>query len=256
MAPIPGGTFTMGCLSEERDGECYDDEKPAREVTVSSFYMSRHEVTNGQFAAFLNEEGNREEGGAEWIDLSGSLGKERCRIKPEKDKFIVEAGYERHPVIYVSWYGARAYAAWLSKKTGRNYRLPTEAEWEYAARGGEQGAKDNYLYSGSDSLDLVAWHTGNSDGQVHPVGRKRANQLGLYDMSGNVWEWCADVWHDNYQGAPRDGSAWISGGDQSSRVVRGGSWDDYNARSYRSSIRIRYFPSWRYSTLGFRVAQD
>ncbi|MCB9296111.1 MAG: SUMF1/EgtB/PvdO family nonheme iron enzyme [Lewinellaceae bacterium] len=256
MAPIPGGTFTMGCLSEERDGECYDDEKPAHEVTVSSFYMSRHEVTNGQFAAFLNEEGNREEGRVEWINLSGSFQQERCRIKPEKDKFIVETGYERHPVIYVSWYGARAYAAWLSKKTGRNYRLPTEAEWEYAARGGEQGAKDNYLYSGSDSLDLVAWHAGNSDGQVHPVGLKKANQLGLFDMSGNVWEWCADVWHDNYQGAPRDGSAWVSGGDQSSRVVRGGSWGNVIAWNLRVPDRNRYASDYRNFVAGFRVAQD
>ncbi|MCI5082648.1 MAG: SUMF1/EgtB/PvdO family nonheme iron enzyme [Saprospiraceae bacterium] len=248
---VPGGTFIMGCLSKERDGVCDEDEKPSREVTVSTFYIGQYEVTNEEFAAFLNEEGNQEEGGTTWVDLSGS----RCRIKKEGDQFVVEQGYEKHPMVQVSWYGARAYCAWLSKKTGESYRLPSEAHWEYAARGGAQGAKDNFLYSGSDDLEQVAWFNANSENRLHSVGQKQPNQLGIYDMSGNVWEWCADPWHGNYIEAPEDGRVWEQGGIADRYVVRGGSWGS-SSYDCRVSNRYRDDHYFRYNYIGFRVSRN
>ncbi len=246
---VPGGTFIMGCESEERDGDCLDREKPAREVTVSTFYMGQYEVTNEEFAAFLNEEGNQEEGGSTWVDLS------RSHIKKEGEQFVVEQGYEKHPMIYVNWYGASAYCAWLSKKTGENYRLPSEAQWEYAARGGAPGAKDNFLYSGSDDIEQVAWYYRNSEAQSHPVGQKQPNQLGIYDMSGNVYEWCADPWHDNYTGAPEDGRVWEQGGSNDLYVVRGGSWNYFVNDVCRVSFRLRNYLYLRNFDIGFRVSR-
>ena len=254
MVSVQGGTFEMGCESAERDGDCDDNEKPAHEVTVDAFYMSVHEVTNSQFAAFLNAEGNQEEGGTEWYEIGSSSAK----IKELGDgEFAVEEGFERHPVVEVSWYGARAYAAWLSEQTGQNYRLPTEAEWEYAARGGEAGAKDEFLYSGSDDIEAVAWYSGNSGSRTHEVGQKQPNQLGLYDMSGNVWEWVQDCWHENYKGAPEDGSAWLesNGGNCGRRVVRGGSWD-FGTSNCRVAYRIRINAVNRNFHVGFRLARD
>ncbi|MCR9052106.1 MAG: SUMF1/EgtB/PvdO family nonheme iron enzyme [Phaeodactylibacter xiamenensis] len=261
MVRVAGGTFTMGCASEERDGDCDDDEQPAHKVTVDTFYMSVHVVTVGQFAAFIEDSGYKtdadkegwsyiwtgsdfeEKEGVNWkCDVSG-------QVRPQEEY--------RHPVIHVSWNDAVAYADWLSQKTGQNYRLPTEAEWEYAARGGEAGAKDAFLYSGSNDIDAVAWHYGNSNSRTHEVGQKQPNQLGLYDMSGNVWEWVQDCWHEDYKGAPEDGSAWLESNDGNCgrRVVRGGSLflitnDCRVASRYRSSTGDRF------NDLGFRLARD
>ena len=154
-------------------------------------------------------------------------------------------------MVEVSWYGAAAYCQWKRAQTGRNYRLPTEAEWEYAARGGKKSR--GYQYAGSDNLDEVAWYRSNSDSKTHPVGQKKPNELGLYDMSGNVYEWCQDVWHDSYNGAPADGSAWLQGGDQARRVLRGGSWYSLGCRV---AFRVRYYASLTGGSLGFRLAQD
>ncbi len=252
MITIPGGTFTMGCL-EGRDTDCYDDEQPPHEVTLGGFGLSRYEVTNAEYAAFLNARGNQEEGGAEWINLSGSFLNERCRIQRQAGVFVVEAGYERHPVIYVSWYGARAYAAWLSEVTGQGYRLPTEAEWEYAARGGRRGLSDNFLYSGSDEIGEVAWYGESTGGTTHVVGQKRANQLDLYDMSGNVWEWCSDDWHGDYENAPTDGRAWVDSPRGANRVIRGGSCGNL-ARYCRVASRNGNDPTYRSDFVGFRLA--
>ena len=139
-----------------------------------------------------------------------------------------------------------------------DYRLPTEAEWEYAARGGEAGAKDAFLYSGSDDIDAVAWYSGNSDSRTHEVGQKQPNQLGLYDMSGNVWEWVGDCWHEDYKGASEDGSAWLegNGGDCSRRVLRGGSWYDYS-RFTRVALRFGVSAGDRFDdVVGFRLARE
>ena len=253
---VPAGTFTMGCLSEERDGNCSDDEKPARsDVKVDAFYIGKYEVTNEEFAAFLNAKGNQEEEGSEWVDLEGEFGDVKCRIQKDGDRFVVEEGFEKHPMIYVSWYGARAYCQWLSQQTGQNYRLPSEAEWEYAARGAEQGAKDKFLYSGSNTIDEVAWYDGNSGNQTHEVGKQQPNQLGLYDMSGNVREWCADPWHDNYANAPQDAKVWDEGGNNLYRVLRGGSWN-YDPWNCRVASRFNSNPDFRFINNGFRVARD
>ena len=255
MMPVKGGSFTMGCTAEQGE-DCDDDEKPAHQVRVADFEIGVTEVTNEQYAAFLNEKGNQKEGGVEWINLEGSYQTEKCRIQSSNGRvFTVESGYEKHPVIYVSWYGVKAYCAWLSTKGSGKFRLPTEAEWEFAARGGNKtkGTK----YAGSNNLDEVGWYTENTKGTgTRQVAGKIANELGLFDMSGNVWEWCEDDWHDNYEKAPDDGRAWVdSGGRGSSRVLRGGSWI-YGARNCRVSIRGIDSPGGRGNLVGFRLASS
>jgi formylglycine-generating enzyme required for sulfatase activity len=157
-------------------------------------------------------------------------------------------------VEQVSWDDAQAYIKKLNRKTGQHYRLPSEAEWEYACRAG--GAQ---AYCGGNEVDRVAWYGalgeagGNSGQATHPVGRKQPNALGLYDMSGNVWEWVADPWHPGYAGAPTDGRAWQ--GDGAKRVIRGGSWRDYPLLA-AASYRIYAGAAKRSSDLGLRVARD
>ena len=151
------------------------------------------------------------------------------------------------PVEQVSWDDAQAYVKWLSNKTGKQYRLPSEAEWEYACRAGGQ-----QKYCGSDSLDSVAWYDGNSGNSTHPVGRKQPNAFGLYDMSGNVWEWVEDSSQDDYNGAPTNGSVWL--GDGAKRVFRGGSWN-ITPQYARAAKRSRDKPAIRDNSLGFRVAR-
>ena len=254
MIYIEGGSFTMGC-TKEQGGDCDSNEKPAHEVTVPSFYMGKYIVTNEDFVPFLNAKGNQEEGGVSWVDLAGEYNKISCGIQQLNGKFLVKSGHERLPMIYVSWYGARAYAAWLRSRTGKNYRLPSEAEWEYAARGGQKSK--GYKYAGSNTLSEVAWYYENSDGQTHKVGSApKGNELGLYDMSGNVWEWTADCYNDSYNGAPKDGSAWTDeDGKCSYRVLRGGSWS-FNARSCRTSYRNYGEPSNRFDSIGFRLVHS
>lgn len=249
MVLVTGGDFAMGCR-DGRDKDCYHWEKPAHSVRVNSFYIGKYEVTNAEFVKFLNAKGNQTEGGVEWINLSGYYGNEKCRISRSDSAFAVEKGYENYPVIYVSWYGANAYCAWMSEQSGKKYRLPAEAEWEYAARGGEKSKA--YLYSGSNTLTDVGWFDDNARGTTHPVGGLDANELGLYDMSGNVWEWCADDWHYDYGAAPADGSAWIGNPRGSNRVIRGGSW--YRGAQYcRAASRHDGAPDYRYYFVGFRL---
>jgi formylglycine-generating enzyme required for sulfatase activity len=220
MVFVPGGTFTMGC-TKEQGGDCYDSEKPAHQVTVSDFYIGKYEVTQ-----------------KEWRAVMGS--------SPSNFK-----NCDNCPVEQVSWADIQEFLTKLNAKTGKVYRLPTEAEWEYAARGGSSSR--GYKYSGSSSLAEVAWYDGNSGSKTHPVGQKKANELGLYDMSGNVWEWCADDWHDSYRGAPTNGRAWIDSPRASARVDRGGGW--YGDALYcRVSGRLNPAPSGRYSDLGCRLA--
>jgi sulfatase modifying factor 1 len=180
---------------------------------------------------------------AEWINLNGSS----SRISKRGNRFEVERGYEDHPVIYVSWFGARAFCNWLRDKTGKNYQLPTEAQWEFAARGGNQS--QGYKYAGSDNLDIVGWYDDNSGGGPHKVGQKRPNELGIYDMSGNVWEWCQD-WYGDYSRRAQRNPAGPSIG--SSRVYRGGSGGS-DAGYCRVSFRYSITPVNRLNFLGFRV---
>jgi len=221
MVWVAGGTYRRGCTAEQDN--CDDDEKPVAEVRVDGFWISKYEVTQKQ-----------------WQEVMGT--------NPSRFDDCEECPVER-----VSWEDVQAFLKKLNRQTGRNYRLPTEAEWEYAARGGAQSR--GYLYAGSDNLGEVAWYDGNSGSETHPVGKKKPNELGLYDMSGNVWEWCQDVWHDNYEGAPTDGSAWLQGGEQARRVLRGGSWN-YGTGYCRVANRDRYAASVTLGIDGFRLAQD
>jgi formylglycine-generating enzyme required for sulfatase activity len=215
MVYIKGGTFQMG-------GNEYDREKPIHSVTLSSFYLSKYQVTQKQ-----------------WTEI---MGNNSSHFKGED-----------LPVEKVCWNDAQTFLQKLNEKTGKKYRLPTEAEWEYAARGGNQS--QGYKYAGSSNLDEVGWYNKNSGNKTHPVGEKKPNELGLYDMSGNVWEWCEDIWHENYLGAPEDGTAWLTDGDSRRRVLRGGSWgdDDYVSRV---AVRYRLDPADRYYDVGFRLARD
>ena len=228
------------------------DESPVHRVTLDAFSMSKYEITNKQYCAFLNEQGNESEGGREWINLAGSYNGEKCRIYKRFGRFYVKSGYEGHAVIYVSWYGARAYCTWLSKKIGKEVRLPTEAEWEYAARGGKKSR--GYTYSGSNTVGEVAWYDVNNDDSVlvQKVGGKSPNELGLYDMSGNVWEWCSD-WYDEdyYSSSPSRNPKGPSLGDY--KMLRGGSLI-YDAPICRVAFRINVGPDNRTDDFGFRVA--
>jgi formylglycine-generating enzyme required for sulfatase activity len=218
MIPIKGGTFTMGC-TDEQGSDCNDWEKPAHQVKVGDFQLGKYEVTQAQ-----------------WKKIIGS----------NPIKFL---NCDKCPVEQVNWNDIQVFLRKLNSQTGKNYRLPTEAEWEYAARGGNKSA--GYKYSGSDTIGDVAWFKDNSSSKTHVVGGKKANELGLYDMSGNVWEWCQDNWHLNYQGAPQDEKAWLNAG--SYRMNRGGSFVNV-AWNCRVSIRDYLYPSYRYYYLGFRLA--
>jgi formylglycine-generating enzyme required for sulfatase activity len=249
MIPIPGGTFQMG----SEDGS--SDEKPVHPVTLSNYYMGKYEVTIGEFKSFIDDTGFKtdadKEGtstiwtGSNWEDKKGVNWRSDAQGNPRP------ASEYNHPVIHVSWNDAVAYCQWLSRKTGQNYRLPTEAEWEYAARGGAKGAKDQYIYSGGNELDELGWYTENTnDTGTRPVGGKKPNQLGLYDVSGNVWEWCAD-WYGDYPSEPVNNP---TGPDKGSyRVLRGGGWN-YSAGRCRVSYRSGLDPGGRDDAYGFRVA--
>ena len=219
MVQVQGGTFTMGCTREQRP--CDDGEKPAHQVQVRAFQIGKYEVTQELWAAVMGE-------------------------NPSHFQDCPQCPVER-----VSWGDVQAFLQKLNAAGGR-YRLPSEAEWEYAARGGQESR--GYEYAGSDTPDAVAWYEENSGERPHPVGQKQANELGLYDLSGNVWEWVQDCWNETYQGAPSDGRAWERG-DCGRRVQRGGSWF-YTPRYLRSAYRAWYIDDYRYSFSGFRLARS
>jgi formylglycine-generating enzyme required for sulfatase activity len=235
MVSIPAGRFLMG--SPEDEPERRDDEGPQHEVTVSTFFMGRYPVTQAQwrFVAALPEV-NRE------------LNREPSRVKGDK-----------HPVEQVSWYDAVEFCNRLSAHTGRACRLPSEVEWEYACRA---GTTTPFHFGKTITTDL-ANYGGSYTYNDGPKGRNRsqttpvdefgvANAFGLCDMHGNVWEWCADHWHNNYEGAPTDGSAWLSENKNSSLLLRGGSWNNY-PRLCRSAYRNFRSPEFAFSDFGFRV---
>ena len=223
MVVIPVGSFQMG----SNDGD--DVENPVHPVRLKSFAIGRYEVTFDEYDQFAE-----------------ALGK----LKPDDNDW----GRGKRPVINVSWEDAVAYALWLSTATGKHYRLPTEAEWEYAARA---GTTSDYYWDGQGEAKDFAWFYENSEAKTQPVGKKKPNAFGLYDMSGNVWEWVQDCWHDSYDKAPRDGSAWQEpdNGDCPRRVVRGGSWF-YRPAGLRSANRSWGSPDYRGTIIGFRLAQD
>jgi formylglycine-generating enzyme required for sulfatase activity/uncharacterized caspase-like protein len=236
MVAIPGGTFLMGSPATEKGHD--DRESPQHKVTVKSFFMGRYPVTQAQWRVVV------------------ALAKVKHDLNPNPSGFKGD----NRPVDQVSWDDAVEFCARLSQKTGWEYRLPSEAEWEYACRAGtttpfhfgETITPDLANYDSSSTYG--AGTQGKYRGETTPVGSFQvANAFGLYDMHGNVWEWCADHWHTNYQGAPTDGSAWLDKNDKKLRMLRGGSWVSYPVLC-RSAFRLFYTPGVRHDdTFGFRI---
>lgn len=258
MVLIPAGEFEMGTAESEVPSlvklykgrsSRFEDEMPRHRVYVDSFYMDRYEVTNAQYADFLNAYGgNTDPSSHELLDIDSS----DCRIEKVGGVYRAKSGYADHPVIKVSWYGASAYAKFHAK------RLPTEAEWEKAARGGLMGKK--YLLGDSISHDDANYNgKGGRDKweETSPIGSFMSNSYGLYDTSGNVWEWCSD-WYisDYYAQSPRRNPSGPGIGRMQfrARVVRGGSWDSY-ANILRCASRYNHFPTITDDLVGFRCAQ-
>ncbi len=256
MVKISGGTFQMGQPDPNINGTGWtDSEQPVHNVTVSDFYIDKYEVTHKEYIYFLNAINCGSDGSynrQELINMDDS----DCAVGYKNGKFYFKGSdYAEDilcPVIEVTWYGANEYCKWLSKKTGKTYRLPTEAEWEYAAGGGSIHQKWAGTNSES-SLSSYAWY-GNSGSKTHRVGTKSPNQYGLYDMSGNVWEWCSD-WYssDYYSSSPSLNPQGASSG--SFRVIRGGSWC-YAASCCRVAFRFNDYPVNRGNYIGFRVVAD
>ena len=250
MIKVEGGTFRMGATSEQ-GSDVDSDEKPVHSVTLSDYYIGETEVTVGLFRKFIKETGYRTDAdkkggsyiwnGSEWVLTSGLNW--QCDVNGK----IRSASEDNHPVIHVSWNDANEFCEWLNNKTGKNFRLPTEAEWEYAARGGNKSK--GYKYSGSNTIGNVAWYWYNSSSATHNVKTKSPNELGIYDMSGNVFEWCED-WYGNYSSGSQTNPTGPSTG--YSRVLRGGSWYN-NAKLCRVSLRNYYFPDLRNCYYGFRL---
>ena len=261
MVVVPAGSYLMGSPASEAGR--YDTEGPVHRVTIAEpFAVGVYEVTRGQYARFVAATGHGTGNschtveGDEWKKRSGRGWR--------------NSGYEQtaeHPVVCVSWEDAQAYVRWLSEETGEAYRLLSEAEWEYVARGGTRTARywgeseagqcrygngrDLTMKSYDASLPVAACDDGYY--QTAPVGSFSANGFGLHDVLGNVWEWVADCWHESYEGAPSDGGAWASG-DCSRRVIRGSSWRGI-PRHGRSADRSRLTAGLRYYSGGFRLAR-
>ncbi len=216
MVMIPAGSFEMGSTE-------FEAEKPVRRVNLGAFLLGRTEVTQGQ-----------------WMAVMGS-----------NPSYFKQCGADC-PVENISWNEAQEFARKLSAKTGKSYRLPSESEWEYAARA---GSSSKWSFGDDESqLWAHAWFSANNKSSTHPVAQKRPNAFGLFDMHGNAWEWVQDTYHENYRGAPSDGSAWVSGGDQARRVLRGGAWNG-NPGFLRSANRGRIAPVGRDYGTGLRIAR-
>ena len=253
MIKVEGGTFKMGAQSTDPNGENYDSEayfireQPVHSVTLDDYYIGETEVTQELWEAVMGT----------------TIEQQR-----QKDEEYYGFGWglygqgSTYPMYYISWEECQEFIAKLNQLTGKEFCLPTEAEWEYAARGGNKSR--GYKYAGSNSIDEVAWYITNAFevGEnspaygTHPVGTKSPNELGLYDMSGNVWEWCSDWYSDSYyysyySSSPSTNPTGPTSG--SNRVLRGGSWID-SARDCRVSVRFNSIPGFRYYFFGFRLA--
>lgn len=241
MIRIEGGSFQMGSEDHER-------EQPVYQVKVPDFYLGRYPVTVSQYLSFANHTGANY---PEWLEEGSSY-----HIHTGTDDHYKRRGnaltHPDHPVVGISWENAVAFCRWLSEYSETPYRLPSEAEWEYAVRGGNKSL--GFPYAGSHKLKEVAWYSRNSHGTTQTVGLKLPNELGLHDMSGNVWEWCADHWHENYDDAPADGSARKGNAQETGRVRRGGSWY-YDVNDCRVADRNGIDTDFRNDDMGFRVAR-
>ena len=262
MVVIPAGWFHMGCVSGR---DCEDNEMPVHEVSIAEpFALSKYEVTRGEFGRFVAQADYRptaERSGGCYV-WDGSEGIEKSSARWNNLGFNQS---DTHPVGCVSWDDAVAYVAWLSSETGMRYRLPSEAEWEYAARSGstakyhfgnDESQLCRYANHADRSTDFSWRNESCSDGvgeRTAEVGSYQPNSFGLYDMHGNVYEWVQDCLNDSYVGAPSDGSAWTSG-DCAVRVLRDGSWGD-DPGHLRSAYRFGSPSDFRFFISGFRVAR-
>ncbi len=228
---IKGGSFKMG------NNNSQIDEKPKHKVKINDFYISKYEITNNEYAVFLNEKGNQIEANSIWIFLDGNWRDEKCRIYQKDSTFFVEKGYENYPVCFVSWYGANAYCQW------RGGRLPTEAEWEYVA---------NSQKKLQEKINEIAIYKENSGAKINKVGTKKPNILGVYDIYGNMSEWCSD-WYstDYYKESPRKNPKGAGIGQM--KVKRGGSWY-CNSKNISPTNRKASNPNKNNVTIGFRIA--
>ena len=217
MVRVEGGSFSMGA-TEEQGTDAYPNEKPAHKVTLPSFCIGETEVTESLWLAVM--------------------GNNSSFFSDSPDK----------PMVNVSWMECQKFIIKLNGLTGKSFRLPTEAEWEYAARGGNQSK--HYKYSGSNNINDVAWHGGNSDGKTHAVKTKAPNELGIYDMSGNVWEWCEDL-YDDYSPIPQTAPKGAITGTK--YINRGGCWD-VDSRNCRVTYRNSFTSSYRSYYIGLRLA--
>lgn len=218
MVFVEGGSFMMG----SDDEDAYDEEKPVHAVTVPDFYIGKYPVTQALWERVMKN------------NPSHFKGKNR-------------------PVEMISWNKImQEFLPKLKKITGKEYNLPSEAQWEYAAKGGN--ASENYKYVGSNDLNEVGWYAKNSHSENKPVGLKVPNELGLYDMSGNVWEWCLDYWQETYENAPKDGSIWIDAniGKNEYRVIRGVSRDTIKS-DCRPTSRFGMYSASIFNDIGFRL---
>ncbi|MFK7735727.1 MAG: formylglycine-generating enzyme family protein [Pirellulaceae bacterium] len=260
MLPIQGGTFTMGSQEEEDDRG--DSEGPQHEVSVSPFWMSKTEISWDVYDVWATDIDitRREIMGlpSSPRDVFADKYQLSQPTKPYTD-MTFGMGKSGYPAICMTQHAARTFCNWLSTKTGRYYRLPTEAEWEYACRAGTTTP----FYFGKTLTDEIANYDASVIYADGPQGKESktttpvdhfgiANAFGLSDMHGNVWEWCQDHWHDNYEKAPKDGSAWLTDNEEANRVYRGGSWAT-DPRNCRSAYRGSGTPDFRYFIIGFRL---
>lgn len=247
---VKGGSFEMGSDKGE------SDEKPIHNITLSNYFIGKYEVTVGQFRKFITATDYKTS-----ADINGGSylwNGNQWKLQPGVNWECDALGFKRpetednHPVIHVSWTDALEYTKWLSSVTGKAFRLPTEAEWEFAARGGM--SSNGYTYAGSNDINQVAWSLDNKSTQTFPVGKKQPNELGIYDMTGNVWEWCND-WYDAdyYAKSPSMNPQGSKSG--LFKVIRGGSWGGVSNFN-RVTFRYRYFPGNRGKFNGFRVAAN
>lgn len=243
---VPAGCFKMGNFLEDAIHSAI----PVHEVCLNDFYIGKYEVTVGDFKIFIHETGyktdaEREDGCLSWMKTGWRKGLE---VNWKRPGFLQT---DKHPVTCVSWQDVSEYLEWKRQKTGLRYRLPTEAEWEYAARGGGLHMK---FSSRPKEMNQYAWYSTNANKKTHPIGKKKSNGLGLYDMSGNVWEWTQDRYSETYYAsAERSNPQGPETG--KGRVMRGGSWY-VSAQGLLPSHRNWTYPNKRYTSLGFRLVLE
>ncbi len=244
MVFVKGGTFNMG------NNLGPENEKPLHAVHLKKFYISKYEITNKQFCWFLNNYSSEKVKDGKYkgekMIYDSDKNERNWGVNYKEKGWRPSPGYENYPVVYVTWYGANEYCKWAGG------RLPSEAEWEYAARGGNNSKE--YIYSGSNDIKNVAWYSINSDIETHKIGTKSPNELGIYDMSGNVSEWCEDWFDSNYYNkSPKNNPVNLS--KSNSKVLRGGSYYNDNNSSI-TYTRIGDLPYKYYSNFGFRLCRN